>query len=50
MKKLRLKQGVKDFLGIMLFITVIIGGLFLVSDKQEKSVATEVTTQHTNVN
>lgn len=49
--KLRLKDGVKDFIGIVLFLLVIIGGLFLLSNEaeQEKSVATEITTPNTNV-
>lgn len=49
--KLRLKDGVKDFIGIVMFLIIIIGGMFLLANEveQEKSVATEITTPNTNV-
>lgn len=52
MKKLRLRQGVKDVLVIALFYLVIVVGVVLVNYRFEqiKSVDTEAPTQYTNAN
>lgn len=52
MKKLRLRQGVKDVLVIALFYLIIVVGVVLVNYRFEqiKSVDTEAPTQYTNAN
>lgn len=52
MKKLRLKQGVKDILVVTLFYLMIVIGVVLVNYRLEqiKSADTEVSTQYTNAN
>lgn len=50
MKRMRLKQGVKDILGIVLFYGVIIIGIILMNYSVEKSADAETSTPHTNVN
>ena len=52
MKKLRLRQGVKDVLVIALFYLVIVVGVVLINYRFEqiKSVDTEAPTQYTNAN
>ena len=50
MKRMSLKQGVKDILGIMVFYGVIILGIILLGNNAKKSVDVETSTPHTNVN
>ena len=52
MKKLRLRQGVKDVLVIALFYLIIVVGVVLINYRFEqiKSVDTEAPTQYTNAN
>ena len=49
MKRMKLKQGVKDVLGIMVFYGVIILGIILLSNNAKKA-DTEVSANNTNVN
>lgn len=52
MKKLRLKEGVKNILAETLFILILVIGVVLVNYRLEqiKSADTEVPTQYTNAN